>query len=301
MVLDPYRASDEQINAVWETMNWEMPTGYCQFYRLPSKWEPYEEIRLSTEEYHVFLSTEDWHVVSFGETSEMEDFLIEPPSLAVFSRGHGESPSEIISSGRDAAESVSGVISLVLGSGYPVLLKVYEAVFRKDNPETIKYYPARSRVGVKGLLRSDMVDALDPVSQDSGGGLPEHIKLAFRWYGKGISEEHPVDQFIALYECCLAVVTRWHYTQHPQEYETGDAPLRKIFRDWVHDVMEAVDQNEEDEYFEPFNKIVGTRNLIFKANVLAASQEDIEHAVTCAKRVLNWSLVVLRPETPGGK
>ena len=290
MVLDPYRASDEQINSVWEATSWEMPTGFCQFFRLPSTWAPYEEIKLITEQYHVFLSAEEGHVVSFGETGKEADFIIEPPSLAVFAIGHGESPSEVISTGRDVAESVSGAISLLLGDGYPVLSKTYEAVFCKDKPEKIKYYPARSRVEMKGLLRSNLIEALESVSNETVSGLPEHIKLAFRWYGKGISEEHPVDKFIALYECCLAVLTRWHYVKHPEEYEGRDSPPRKIFRDWVLDVMELTDQDEEDKYYGPFSEIVGTRNRIFIANVLTATPKDIENAVTCAKRVLYWSL-----------
>ena len=271
-------------------MKWDMPTGFCQIYQLPSEWEPYEAIGLITEEYHVFLSINKWNVVNFGETGEADEFLIEPPSLAVFARGHGESPAKVIFSARETTESVSGLINLLLGSGYPVLSKAYEAVFRKDKVETIKYFPARTRIKMTGVMRSDLLDALKPVAEGDVSGFPEHLKLAYRWYGKGISEEHPVDKFIALYECSLAVATRWHYTEHPEEYEGRDPPPRKIFGDWVRDVMNPINQDEEGKYFEPFDEIISTRNRIFKANQLFASPQDIENAVACATQLLGWSL-----------
>ena len=290
MVLDPFRASDAQIDSVWESMEWGVPTGFCQIYRLPSEWEPYEEIRLPTGEYHVYLSTEDWTVANSVASSRPEEFHIEPPTLGLFVRGQGESPAKVIASAREKAEILTGLITLLLGSGYPVLSKAYEAPFRKDKAETIKYSPALTRVHMKVLLQSDLYDALKPVSEGVSGSYPEHLKLALRWYGKGISEEHPVDKFIALYQCCLATVTRWYYVEHPQEYEGRDAPPRKIFGDWVRNVMKPGDADEEESYFQPFNGIVGTRNRIFKANELVADPHAIENAVICARRVLNWSV-----------
>ena len=44
MVLDPYRASEKQINSVWESMQWEQPTGFFQAHRLASPWSPYESM-----------------------------------------------------------------------------------------------------------------------------------------------------------------------------------------------------------------------------------------------------------------
>ena len=276
MVLDPFRASDAQIDSVWESMAWGVTTGFCQIYRLPSEWEPYEEIRLLTGEYHVYLSTEDWTVANFVASSRPEEFHIEPPTLELFFRGQGESPAKVIVSAREKAEILTGLITLLLGSGYPVLSKAYEAPFRKDKTETIKYSPARTRVRMKGLLQSDLYDALKPVSEGVSGSYPGHLKLALRWYGKGISEEHPVDKFIALYECCLATVTRWHYVEQPQEYEGRDAPPREIFGDWFRDIMKTGDADGEESYFQPFDGIVGTRNRIFKANKLVEDPHDIE-------------------------
>ena len=177
--------------------------------------------------------------------------------LLVFARGQGETPAEILSTGREAAESLAGLLDVLLGNGFPVLARAYEAVFRKDKIETIKYYPARSRVGMKGLTKADILDVLAPLGNGVLQDLPAHVKLALRWYGKGVSEEHPVDKFISLYECCLAIVSRWHYTQYPDAYEGRDAPPRRMFGDWVRDVFKPSNDLEEKKQFRPFDRIAG--------------------------------------------
>ena len=112
------------------------------------------------------------------------------------------------------------LLDVLLGGGYPILTKAYEAVFRKDRIETIKYYPARTRVGMKGVTKAEVSRVLAPLANGILEDLPDHVRLALRWYGKGISEEHPVDKFISLYECSLAIVSRRHYnTQTPTQVE----------------------------------------------------------------------------------
>jgi len=235
MVLDPYRGPDEQTNSVWITMQWEQPTGYFQAFRLPSSWTPYEPIDFLTDEYRIFFYPDTWTAVGFSTVGGTEDFVIQPPMILIFARGQGDTPAEIASSGREAAEGLAGLLDLLLGNGYPILTKVYEAVFRKDRVETIKYYPARSRVGINGLNKSDILNVLKPIGDGVHKDLPAHVKLALRWYGKGVSEEHPVDKFISLYECCLSIISRWHYAHYPEAYEGRDAPPRRMFGDWVRD------------------------------------------------------------------
>ena len=92
----------------------------------------------------------------------------------------GESPAKVIVSARGKEEILTGLITLLLGSGYPVLSKAYEAPFRKEKAETIKYPPARTRVLMKGLLQSDLYDALKPVSEGVSGSYPGHLQLALR-------------------------------------------------------------------------------------------------------------------------
>ena len=55
MILNPYQVSDDQMDAVWKAKKWEKPTGFCQIFRFPAEWEPYEKIGIITDEYHVFL------------------------------------------------------------------------------------------------------------------------------------------------------------------------------------------------------------------------------------------------------
>ena len=86
----------------------------------------------------------------------------------------------MIVSARGKAEILTGLITLLLGSGYPVLSKAYEAPFRKEKAETIKYPQARTRVLMKGLLQSDLYDALKPVSEGVSGSYPGHLQLALR-------------------------------------------------------------------------------------------------------------------------
>ena len=220
MVLDPYRASEKQINSVWESMQWEQPTGFFQAHRLASPWSPYESIDFLANGYHIFFCPDEWTAVGFSAHGGTEDFVIQPPLVLVFARGQGKTPAEIISTGRAAAESLAGLLDVLLGGGYPILTKAYEAVFRKDRIETIKYYPARTRVGMKDVTKAEVSRVLAPLANGILEDLPDHVRLALRWYGKGISEEHPVDKFISLYECSLAIVSRRHYnTQTPTQVE----------------------------------------------------------------------------------
>lgn len=295
MVLDPYRASDKQINSVWDTLQWEQPTGYFQAFRLPSRWSPYESIDFITDDYHIFFYPHKWTAAAFGAQGGFEEFVVEPPMLLVFARGQGETPAEIISTSREAAESLAGLLSVKLGNGYPVLTLVYEAVFRKDKIETIKYYPARSRIEMKGLTKAEIADVLAPLGNGVLQDLPPQVRLALRWYGKGVSEGHPADKFISLYECCLAIVSRWHYTQHPEAYEGHDAPPRRMFGDWVRDVLKPNNDIEEKERFRPFDQIVDKRNRIFKANDLGVDQGEVTDVTSCATQVVNWALSELFP------
>ncbi|PKB73573.1 MAG: hypothetical protein BZY75_01230 [SAR202 cluster bacterium Io17-Chloro-G7] len=290
MVLDPFRAAGEDINSVWQHMEWEQPTGFFQVYRLPGEWFPYEQIAIKADDFHIFFDVDEVKSVGFSDVLGAADFDISPPAVVIFARGEGDSPAEIISTGRDAAESLAGLLNVLLGNGYPVLAKAHEAVFRKDNTKTIKYYPARSRVGWKNVTKSEIMEVLKPISPSVLNTLPDNVKLALRWYGKGIREEHPVDKFISLYECTLAVVSRWHFAAHKEAYDVNDPPPRRVFRDWIRDARNAADSAEEDVLFEPFNRIVDKRNRIFKANDLNAEPEAILDVVGCSTQVLKWVL-----------
>ena len=145
-------------------MEWEQPTGYFLAFRLPNQWTPYDSIDFITDEYHIIFYPDQWTAVGFSSKGGVEDFVIQPPMCLVFARGQGETPAEIISTGRDAAESLAGILDIRLGNGYPVLTKAYEAVSRKDKIETIKYYPARSRVGMKSLAKDDILKVLAPLA-----------------------------------------------------------------------------------------------------------------------------------------
>ena len=163
MVLDPYRTTPNEINDVWESMAWEQPTGFCQAYRLPDEWLPYETIKITTDDYHITFCPDKWNTLGFNTDGEFEDIAINPPMLLIHTRGQGETPADIISNGRESSESLAGLLNLLLGAGYPMLDKTYEAVFRKDKVETIKYFPARPRVSWKNVTKDEITSVLKPI------------------------------------------------------------------------------------------------------------------------------------------
>lgn len=291
MVLNPYLVSDDQINSVWKAMGWEVPTGFVLAFHLPAEWSPYEEVKFLTDDYHIFLSPDDWTVVGFGEDGSPSDFHIQSPSLVVFARGHGPTTADVISTGRELAESLAGLCDVLLGGGYPILSKVYEAVFRKDKVETIKYYPARTRVAMKGLTKEDLTNVLEPLNTGILASLPDYIRLALRWYEKGISQESPVDKFIALYECSLVIVSRWHYPLYPEAYDGKEAPPRKMFGDWIRAILKPSDSLDEKNKFRPFDVMVNRRNRILKASDLNIPSEEMEDTISCTTQLLNWALM----------
>ena len=70
-----------------------------------------------------------------GATDEL---VINPPLLLIFARGQGDTPADVIATGREPADTLAGVLNVLLGNGYPVLAKAYEAVFRKDKKRDSK-------------------------------------------------------------------------------------------------------------------------------------------------------------------
>jgi len=54
--------------------------------------------------------------------------------------------------------------------------------------------------------------------------------------------------------------------------------------------LKPFDKTEEEEKFRPFDRIVGKRNRIFKANDLGVNQDEVEDMIACVIQVLDWEL-----------
>ena len=169
--------------------------------------------------------------------------------------------------------------------------------FAKTKKETAKYYPARTRVRMTGVTKDELVRVLKPVANGVLEHLPANVKVALRWYAKGITEESPVDKFISLYEPALAVVGAWHNKAHPEAYvdeedpERGrDPPPRRMFGDWVRDELSPPDKTQEALAFRPYHRMVGVRNKVLKGGAIDLNDEDVLCAVECSVQLLNWCL-----------
>jgi hypothetical protein len=295
VMFDPYWGSPEQTNTVWQETNWESPTGFFQAYQLSGMWEPYETFHIKSDWYSVLFHSEPWTAVTFNKSVGTEDFIIDPPSLLIFAGGYGDDPAAKISTGREAADALAGLINLIVGKGYPILIKVYESAFKNDQLGTIKYYPARTEVSTEGMTRDGTADAFKRLAIESPDDIPDRIKLSLRWYSKGMLDDNPVDRFISLYESSIAVIGPWHHETHPEAYIERDPPPRKMFGDWVRDITNPANEAEEKKRFQPFRRMVSTRNNIFKGSKLLVAESDIADATSCSVQLLNWALLQLKP------
>ena len=306
MITEPFGA--KQVNLVWKEAGWPAEIGWYEAFGLAGAWEPYQRIKISGKGWVIFFDSDPWEVVAFDDEDRLGTTVITPPSVAVFAVGQGEKPGERIRAAAETVEVLSGVINLTLGQGLPVLRRLRRGPYykSKETPDKIKYYDARTELSIEGLTTNKIVAALNAVDGRSLDQIPVNVRLALRWYAKGIAEDNGVDKFIALYESCLAVVAPWHYNMHREAYvneddpEKGrDPPPRRMFGDWVRDVLSPQTDEEEKQRFQSFHRMVGTRNSILKGGKLWLDEEDINCAISDAVQLLHWGLARLLPtESP---
>lgn len=296
MVMDPYRRPADELNAVWNEKGWPAPTGSFEVFRISGEWHPFEEVKLGSIDWQINFSSKEWQMPIIDASGVIRDSKVEPPYVIIHARGEGGPPADRLQTGIDRVEALAGLVNLVLGAGYPVLTSVQRGAFRKTKKDRITYYMGRAGVQFKGLTKERMVTAFRPLGVSDPVQLPDHIKRALRWYGKGMLNENPVDRFISLWESCLAIVAPWHHDEHPEAYvdecdpsKRKDPAVKRMFGDWVRGVLAPGDPQEEKQSSRGFEKMVDTRNKVLKGWRLSVDEQDVQGAARCSVLLLQWA------------